>query len=465
MAGAVWMLLSGTPPTEFDPAERGAPADVESTGEFAAVESVWTLQGRVRTRSGRGLAGARVDVAGERVETAADGRFEVPGLPWRAHDVAFWKEGHRLETRTVRPGDRVDVRLTALLAVHGIVQRPDGSPLMDHRVTLRGSHELDLETHTDEAGAFRFERVPAGEVHVTAAAHADARGAFQHTTVQAHVPRDNALVLEMRVGDVFWGHVVAPDGTDVEGAEVYCKYYRGGSTRKGGRTQTDAEGRFGLVVPPDQKCSVLVETPTEEDGWRYKRWFRHKIEPEAGTLEVQLEEGHVLAGRVVGDRGIEVAGRRVKAYRVAGRQHNYVTEGRVKDDGTFEVGGLWDASYSIRVSGAESAKDDLVLTPTRTFPRDSLDIELRLHRGRPLSGRVVTADGLTRTGAEVFVYQDDLGFRWHGISRAEGAFVVPRAPPGALRVSVRAKRNEGVPADAGTWRAGNTNVEIRLPEN
>ena len=77
---------------------------------------------------------------------------------------------------------------------------------------------------------------------------------------------------------------------------------------------------------------------------------------------------------------------------------------------------------------------------------------------------MLTADGGPRVGAEVFVYHDHHGFKWHGISKAEGRFAVPRAPPGSLRVTVRAKRNEGVPANAGTWRAGDTNVEIRLPE-
>ena len=105
---------------------------------------------------------------------------------------------------------------------------------------------------------------------------------------------------------------------------------------------------------------MFVETPTPEEGWRFKRWFRHDILPDDGPLEARLEKGHVVAGRVAGDRGVDVAGRRIKAYRVVGRQRNLVTEGRIKSDGSFLVGGLWEASYELRVSGAEAVEDDFV---------------------------------------------------------------------------------------------------------
>ena len=95
MAGAVWLFLAGAPPTEFAPGARCAVERVVDR-PAAPAEATWALTGRVRGADGRPLEGVAVDVDGHRVESGTDGRFEVAGLSWRDHDVAFWKEGHGL---------------------------------------------------------------------------------------------------------------------------------------------------------------------------------------------------------------------------------------------------------------------------------------------------------------------------------------------------------------------------------
>ena len=460
---ALWFFLGDTPPTEFGPSQRAPAAVGARDAAPTPSESVWTLTGSVRERTGPGIVGVRVDVNRRRVETEPNGSFEVPDLPWRDHDVTFWKDGYRLETRHVSPGERLHVRLRQMFAIHGVVQLPDGRAIEGHGVVLRAPDDTERETLTDAAGAFRFERVATGKYTLRAGAFADTRGAYLTSYAHTQAGAVDPVIITMRVGDAFTGHVRGPDGADIEGAVVYAKYYGSGRTQTGERTTTDAEGRFALVVPREQKCSVIVETPTPEDGCRHLRWYRHEILPDGGTLEVCLEDGHAIEGRIEGVGGVDVVGRRVKARRVAGNQTTYITEGRVTADGTFRIGGLWKARYQLRVSGAEAGEDDLVLTPSRSFATGTDGIVLRLHRARPLSGRVLNAEGGGYQSAEVVVRHRDLGFIATTKSKAEGKFEFPRVPPGTLQLAVR-KGSVHTEADAGTWRAGDTNVEIRLPE-
>lgn len=466
VAGGIWALLAGdvpeddAPPPPEPPAETGAADDAPPEPESA----VWTLKGRVRDSRGVGVAGARVDVAGQRVESDGAGRFEVPDLPWTEHDVVIWKEGHAVVTRHVRPGDAVDVRLRPMLAITGVVQLPDGTPLAGHPVHLRNHDDSLRDAVTDDVGAFAFDNVVAGQYWVRGEAHVSAHGAFLSRTVRATAGATAPVVVELPAAEAFRGHVTAPDGSDVEGALVYATYYRNGGTRNGERTTTDAQGRFALVVPLDQACSVIVETPTPEDGWRFKRWFRHKLLPADGPLDVRLEEGHVIAGEVLGDRGIDVAGRRIWAYRVVGNQRKLVNEGRVKGDGTFRVGGLWDAEYELRIGGAAGAFDDLVLTPSGNIPCDSTDVVLRLHRARPLGGRLLDAERAPCKSTMVYAFQRDVGFRDTARTDGTGRFSFPRVPPGTLHLTARPGGRIGEVIDCGTWRAGDTNVEICLEE-
>lgn len=466
MAGAIWLFLSGTLPTEFRPRDRSSPpAERTERGAETAVVATWTLSGRVAQPNGAGIEAAQVDVAGHRVLTNGRGQFTVPDLAWADHDVAAWKAGYRLETRRVSPGDRPEIRLRPQVTLHGVVRLPGGTPLPGHCVVLREHDGSETETRTDAGGAFVFERIPVGEVIVRAVAHADARGGFLTTYSRFHASAGRAepVEIEMRPGAVFWGNVTDPEGQPVAGAHVYATYYRLGTTTTVPATSSDESGRFGLVVPQEQKCSVIVETPTPEDGWRFVRWYRHDLLPGDDPLDVQLRAGDTISGRLEAPRGVEVEGRRISAFRIAGNQRNLVTFGMVKPDGTFRIGGLWEAKYELRVSGAEPVQTELVCSPTSSFASGTTDAVLRLHRARAFGGRVLDPDGNPLAFAEVFVRNTELGWYGRVRSKRDGTFELLRVPPVALLVDVRPGGDIRQNVECGTWRSGDTHVELRLP--
>ncbi len=76
IAGALCMLFAAAPPTEFGPGER-EPVDTGAASRPLPAVAVWTLTGRVRRSDGWAVAGARIDIAGRRVETGRDGRFTL----------------------------------------------------------------------------------------------------------------------------------------------------------------------------------------------------------------------------------------------------------------------------------------------------------------------------------------------------------------------------------------------------
>lgn len=466
MTAAAWLVLGALAPTEHGPAARtlrGVDAAADGT-PLRAPQATWTLLGHVTSLHGRPLRGVRVDVDGRRVESGPDGGFEVRDLPWRDHDVAFWLEGHELLTRHVAPGEHPSVRMRPLSEVRGVVRLPGGEPLGQHRVVLRMHDGTERESTTDDDGAFVFERVPSGTVTVRATAHVDARGAFQTTYRSVAVGGGEPVVIVADPGAAFFGTVTDPQGAPVEGAVCRIQMYRGGATRSGAATTSDAEGRFALVVPPEQACSIIVETPVEGEGWRWLRWFRHELRPEDGHVEVVLEEGHEIAGRVAAPRGVAVAGRGIHAWRIVGTGRNLITGGTVRDDGTFRIGGLWEADYELRLEGAYGANDPYVLSDGYRVKSGTTDLVLALSVPRPFRGRVLGKDGAVVANRGLLIKQDDVGFSARLGTDADGRFELLRPPPGTLRVLVyRLGRNQGV-VDGGTWPQAGRDADIRLGE-
>lgn len=127
--------------------ERGVPLeDVDIDVQVARVASVpVSLENTDRVRF-------------EGMETGADGRFDLAGLPGTHARVTFAKPGYRAVQRELRPGAQLgesvvlELREEGRYLLHGRVADATGRPLAHARV---GAGEI--ETRADEFGAYRLE--------------------------------------------------------------------------------------------------------------------------------------------------------------------------------------------------------------------------------------------------------------------------------------------------------------------
>ncbi len=202
--------------------------------------------------------------------------------------------------------------------------------------------------------------------------------------------------------------------------------------------RTDDRGRFRLEVPPGVRVVVAARA-----AGRAAARIDAVVTPAAGEPardlgRVELESGRAIQGRVMGPEG-PVAGARVSASMPRGggvrRPGAFARGGSLlaaaappivtttAKDGSFTLEGLPDSLVMLRVHAPGYAPDAVRETGgTGT-------VTLKLSKGSPVAGRVVTPSGKPAAGAWVLAGDDGL----EGAARcdAQGRFRIERVAPGA----------------------------------
>ncbi|HVS64399.1 MAG TPA: carboxypeptidase regulatory-like domain-containing protein [Thermoanaerobaculia bacterium] len=379
------------------------------------------VEGFVRDRAGAPLEGVeirkqeeggvlgvvRLGLQGEQpadTSTDADGRF-------RLEDLA---EGSTL---------RVSAELAGYgtISVQG-VRAPTEEPLelvMEPAATLRGvvvdglgegvanaglrliaemgSGVIDIATiasrmrneQADEEGRFEIADVTPGRYELRATGGGFQEGRREGIEVIAgRDPAEIRLVLEK--GAVLRGQVLSEDGDPVSGAIVLRVEQRRSPFEVGGMpsvARSDSDGRYRLDGLPTGATSILVEHA------RHPKMVRDfVVQPGENLLDLRLESGHEIGGRVVDETGLAVAGATVAAQAPsAGFSITFGGQGSepVTDErGEFTLEGLADGSYRVtarRDGYAEASTEDLV----RVEGRSVYGLELRLGVGASIVGQVL----------------------------------------------------------------------------
>ncbi|MAW59589.1 MAG: hypothetical protein CMJ94_01995 [Planctomycetes bacterium] len=318
------------------------------------------------------------------VETDADGRFRIAGLPPKEYTLSATRVGRvRAETSLVlslsNPDHRVEMRMGEGGWVHGVVRSEDGTPLPNARVALipaRGfaSYQWDTERilregqEVGEDGSFRLAGVPEdNSQRVVAAAEGYARGRTDRVVPGMKVE----LGLAPRVS--LAGYVFDAAGEPVAEAQVTASP-QAAPGRTGGpemfrqeATNTDENGRFELPEMSAGTFTIAVSSPAGE-----LRQEGVEVSAEAPELELHLPSGEAVIVRVADADGQAVEGARVELRTVnAADSLNLVDGGRqvrvaVSSDGeiqTFGGGtarsGRTDAAGMIRFVGMSTGKYQL----------------------------------------------------------------------------------------------------------
>lgn len=372
------------------------------------------LEGFVVDAQGRPVEGAEVRVQ----EAGSTDRFAIirdaePGPPdaLTGLDGSFTVEDRRAsETVDVTasregyvPGKAPGVQVPAeqpvrlvlqpASAVLGRVVGPDGKPIPQARVIVEEMAASNspglritsfLQTRreiTDQDGSFRIGGVAPGPIQIRALA----RGWQSAELANLEVPagRDlKGVEIVLQPGARIEGQVLSPARRPVPGARVSLLQPRSGGVRPRAQVggMTDGEGRYLLEGVPPGAHSVAVEHGS------YQRTVRDlDVRMGDNTLDITLEGGNQVSGRVVDESGAPVANVRIAL--LEGVRFANPPEGMSGPDGAFEISGVPDGTYRI-LADKEGYATRHDREPVTVAGASVTGLELRLSRGGSIVGQL-----------------------------------------------------------------------------
>jgi RNA polymerase sigma-70 factor (ECF subfamily) len=327
------------------------------------------------------------------------------------------------------------------VVVDGRVVDEQGEGIGGARVVQR-VYEADREVATDEAGRFRMRLssrndstrlVVAAEGYAEAVANIALRGPGGLTLAPI------TLEPEARLS----GRVLDAQGRPVEAAQV-----RNRRLWLAEWTVTDADGRFevGALAPDGPTAWLEVRHPDFA-------WLERDAKLDDEPLELMLERGYAVGGRVRDSAGAVVAGAwvRLGSSRSPGNEPPVITDAQgrfVLDQRTTGFAHVW-----VWADGFASRR---AMASPPSNGADTVEVEVTLEPERVLRGRVLLPDGEPKPWA--LVYVEDRGDPRQGTrfdslqswSDAQGRFALRGIPGGPVR--------------AGATVSGYRRVEVDLPE-
>ncbi len=307
--------------------------------------------------SGTPVHGSRLslrhDFADERASTDDQGicPIELPAEPIAFLDILVEAPGFATMRQLWQRHDgqlslppRFTFELPRGRPTGGTVVDPDGKPVAGASVRLttftRGMPRVFIHDHaltTDADGRWQCDITPPDmEVLVVSLRHPDFVGTSGNHRATSDLPLDDfyrmTAVLHLQQGEAVSGRVLAGAGAPVSGATVCAGPYREGSTQP--VALTGADGRFRFHVPPGSDDLALM-VHAEHLAPRMVRVERGQL---AEPLDVRLEPGGVVRGRVVDHSGRPIHGAEVAVERWGGGSFPWST--RTDAEGRFE----WDGA-------------------------------------------------------------------------------------------------------------------------
>jgi protocatechuate 3,4-dioxygenase beta subunit len=260
----------------------------------------------------------------------------------------------------------------------------------------------------DADGHFTVTHLAAGAYDVSARAEGYVAG---HANVDLDAAPNVTVEIEPEL--TIEGVVMLPDGSPVAGANLSAVkdapggaaqedggvYYGGG----GSWSMTGAGGKFRIAG----LASGLYRLNVQAD-WQGALNIRNKksdpIAAGARDVKVVVDVGAVIAGRVLDPKRQPVSGMMVYASpepkdgkQPEGLQGRQAT---TKEDGTFSLSGLGDATYSVQLNlgwdGSQSNYKNVLL---KGVAGGTKDLEIVLEEGLAITGTITGPDGKPLTGA------------------------------------------------------------------
>lgn len=399
------------------------------------VERGADVSGRVVYSDGTPVADARIMAMGANAGGAvsdANGAFTLKQLPRTAESlVASTNDEMPMRSAPVKitpPARDVVITIPTPARIEGrVIDRATSQPVTTFTVAATrrgmggGGGRADV---TSDDGTFSLKHVQPGALDLRVTAPGYVAGTVSDLTVEEGKAL-TGIEVKLDRGARVTGHVTG-GGNPVAGVRI-----RGGlrSIRMAPSTTSDANGDYTLDGVPAGEVTIDFT----KEGFVVK----HKtVDVETGKdarLDVDLDRGRELHGRVADKSGQPVAGARVAASTTSAP---FAASATSADDGQFTISGLDDGRYrvSAQKNGYVTASVDDV-DATNAQP-----LTLTLDRGATLTGRVTGLPAEELPTVRVAASSHDGGSSTQ--ADAGGNFTLTGIPDG--RVVVSAYR-QGVP--------------------
>ncbi len=403
------------------------------------------LEGQVIDERDQPVAGAivAIDSAPPRTtRTEADGSFEFEGLLPRAYEVEA-REGERFAgPASVELHAAVEpliLRAAVGARLRVVVRSESGEPVSGAEVELRST--LMWSARTDVEGVAVLSGVGPG--WRTLAVRADGYAPASRMITQAPSSADKEVEIQLARGASVAGRVLSGQGKPIAGARVWA---------------TSVSEPFPVIDP---RLDAVV---TREDGtWRmaalpagsfrfsaaaasYAETTSAPFVFDGGTprddVELRMDEGGTIAGRVVDLQGAPVAGATVRATGVGRVWWGLARETATDASGAFRLSGLPRRRFEIVARKADAASE-LAIADLAT--KTEVDATISLAIAGAIAGVVVDGERDPVADARVMIEpvwtggRDERSRWWaRGIPMAsagrDGAFRIGGLPAGNYRV-------------------------------
>lgn len=389
-------------------------------------------------KDGQPIAGARVrliwtDTDRDRY-TDAKGDVELPALTAETWHIEASAKDRAAVTRIVNlangPPAPLEIKLAAGGSVEGRVTGDDGKPVAKVGINVYGGPEgnTPLEyVESDADGRYRFDHLNLGETLKLYAAKLDFLSqSTQFSVDPAQWAARLDVVLKKRPhGGSIYGVVTDSKGKPVAGAEIFNQ---GSSSNEVRKTRTDEQGKYRLEdVYGDgfgHQLAAGHELVVRGKGLAPQRVeFRPGPAAQPSEVNVRLEPGHTIKGRVVNEAGKPVVG--VWVYFGHGDSpQGMFAGGRTATDaqGRFQFDSLpADTPFTFRAEGYTQRSDE-------KLPLDGdQEIVVKLKAQGVIQGRIVDA----ATGKPLPRFNVSITFSWdRQPGEPAGGLISSRTSPG-----------------------------------
>jgi protocatechuate 3,4-dioxygenase beta subunit len=390
---------------------------------------------------------------GQMANTDQNGDYILDGMEAGDRTIEFRRNGFVPAKKdvTVEVGKdaRLDVDLDKGRELQGRVADKSGQAVAGAHVTVTVSGGVTTGGAMSAAdGTFRLDGLAEGRYFLSAR-----KDGYITATQPAEVPSATQVVLTLDRGGSITGHVHGVEAFDMPTVNVTA--FGAGS---GTSARPDESGAFSLQGLPDGKVTVVA---TSSNGAR-RRTTQKQVDVVngSGTVELELNEGFTIRGRVMTPGGPLRSGG-VYFGPPRGRMPGVSVptgSSQLQADGSYEVAGLALGAYEVRVDSPGGALTQTAYTVTGN---GTFDIELK---GSSLRGRIVDATTGAPLGDATVYVQGGGQNRTNRVLQtdSEGRFSADLVPAGQYRVRAQRERYapglqqvtvvEGVAAD----------VEVRL---